>query len=202
MSISEVQQFMTKNNLRHLPVIGDGKRFLGLVTKQSLMVEPARLRSLNVWEISRYLTSENIDTIMIEAEDVITITGDATIEEAARKMIHNRIGCLPVVEEDIVIGIITETDLLAQLSEIMACSAEVPGVRATIQMPNVTGTLAKTVNAISAQGWGILALGGAVNPDDPNLWDAVVKIPDVTEDEVREVLGQVEDHKIIELRPA
>jgi len=201
MSISEVQRYMADNGLRHLPVAGDGKRFLGLVTKQSLMVEPGRLRSLNVWEISRYLTSESIDQIMIEADDVITITEDATIEEAARTMIENRIGCLPVVEDGIVLGIITETDLLAQLSEIMACSAKVPGVRATIQMPNVTGTLGRTVKAISSQGWGILALGGAINPDDPDLWDAVVKIPGVTEDQVEQVLGQIEGHKIIEIRP-
>jgi acetoin utilization protein AcuB len=201
MCISDVQRYMAENNLRHLPVVGDGKRLVGLVTKQSLMVEPGRLRSLNVWEISRYLTSEHIDTIMIPADQVITITGEATIEEAAHKMIEERIGCLPVVEEGIVVGIITETDLLAQLSEIMARSAKVPGVRATVQMPNIPGTLAKMVNAISSRGWGILALGGAVNRDDPMIWDAVVKIPGASEDEVREILGQVEGHQVIEVRP-
>lgn len=202
MSISEVQHYMSDNNLRHLPVVGDGKRLLGLVTRQSLMVEPVRLRSLNVWEISRYLTTESIDVVMIPADEVITISGGATIEDAARTMVRNRVGCLPVVEDGIVVGIITETDLLAQLAEIMACSANIPAVRATVQMPNRTGNLARMVQAIAAQDWGILALGGAVNRDDPEVWDAVVKIDNVTEDAVRQVLGQVEGHRVTDLRAA
>lgn len=48
MPIVEAQRFMGENNIRHLPVIGSGKRLLGLVTKGRLRIEPGRMGSLDV----------------------------------------------------------------------------------------------------------------------------------------------------------
>jgi len=137
MSIVEAQRYMGENNIRHLPVVGDGKRLLGLVTRQSLLVEPGRLGSLNVWEITRYLTGLTVKDVMVKAKDVITVEQNATIEEAARIMIDKKIGCLPVMEEGIVVGIITETDLLAQLTKLLGQA--VSGVRVTVRMPDKEG---------------------------------------------------------------
>ena len=53
MPIVEAQRFMGKNHLRHLPIVGDGKRLLGLVTRQTLLVDPGRLGSLDLWDIAR-----------------------------------------------------------------------------------------------------------------------------------------------------
>jgi acetoin utilization protein AcuB len=198
MSIIEAQRFMGENNIRHLPVVGDGKRLLGLVTRQTLLVDPGRLGSLNVWEIAHYLSGLTLKDVMTKAKDVITVGQNTTIEEAARIMVEKKIGCLPVVEEDIIIGIITETDLLAQLMEMMA--TRVPGVRATVRMPNVKGELAKLVSAIGAQGWGILACGGAPSPKNPTKWDAVVKIRYVSKEEVVAALEQVEGQEIVDVR--
>lgn len=200
MPIVEAQRYMGENNIRHLPVIGDGKRLLGLVTKQSLMVPPGTLGSLNVWEITRFLSDLTVGDVMVKAQDVITIEQDTTIEEAARVMVENRIGCLPVLEEGIVVGIITETDLLAQLMEMMV--TRVPGVRVTVRMPDTKGELAKLVSAINAQGWAIMACGGARPPKQPGKWDAVVKIPLVSQEEVVAVLKQVEGQEIMDVREA
>ena len=43
MSVVEAQRYMWENGIRHLPVVGDGKRLLGLVTRQTLLVDPGRL---------------------------------------------------------------------------------------------------------------------------------------------------------------
>jgi len=201
MPISEVQRYMIHNDVRHLPVIGDGKRLLGLVTRQKLLMDPSRLGSLDVWEIVRSLSGLTTENVMVKARDVITINQDATIEKAARVMVENKIGCLPVLEEGVVIGLITEQDLLAQLSEMMAAQAPVPNTRITIRMPNVPGELAKLVGTIAAQGWGILACGGALYPKDTSKWDAVVKLSFVEADAAVEVLEQVEGHEIIDVRP-
>jgi acetoin utilization protein AcuB len=200
MPIVEAQRFMGENNVRHLPVVGDGKRLLGLVTKQSLLVHPGKLGSLNVWEITRFLSNLTVGDVMVKAQDVITIDQEATIEEAARVMVKNRIGCLPVLDEGIVVGIITETDLLAQLTLMMATQVPVPYVRVTVRMPNIRGELAKLVGAIGAQGWGILACGGAPSPRDPTKWDAVLKISYVDEEAVVAVLEQVEGQEIVDVR--
>lgn len=198
MSIIEAQRFMVENNIRHLPIVGEGKRLLGLVTRQTLLVQPATLGSLNVWEITRFLSNLTVGDVMVKARDVTTIGMDATLEEAARVMVEKKVGCLPVLEEGIVMGIITEIDLLAQLMEMMA--TRVPGVRVTVRMPDQKGELAKLVSAISAQGWGILACGGAPSPKDPTKWDAVVKIRDVPKEEIVAALEKVEGQKIVDVR--
>ena len=198
MSIVEAQRFMGANNIRHLPVVGDGKRLLGLVTRQTLLVEPGRLGSLDVWEITRLLSRMTVQEVMVRQADVITINQDSTIEDAARVMVENQIGCLPVVEEGIVVGIITETDMLTQLMEMMA--TRLPGVRVTIHMPNQRGELAKLVAAIAGQGWGILACGGVEAPKAPNRWEAVLKIRRTSKDEVVAALSKVEGHEIVDVR--
>lgn len=198
MPIVEAQRYMAENNIRHLPITGKGKRLSGLVTRQTLLVQPATLGSLNVWEITRFLSNLTIGDVMIKAKDVISIDKDATIEQAACIMVENKIGCLPVLEEDVVIGIITEIDLLAQLMEMMA--TRVPGVRVTVRMPDAKGELAKLVSAIAAQGWGIRACGGAPAPKNPAKWDAVVKIRNVPKDDLIAVLKKVEGQELMDVR--
>ena len=51
-SIVDAQRYMSEVDVRHLPVVGDGKRLLGLITRETLMIEPGSLDSLNVWEIT------------------------------------------------------------------------------------------------------------------------------------------------------
>lgn len=198
MSIVEAQRLMGENNIRHLPVVGEGKRLLGLVTRHSLLVDPSRLSSLDVWEIARYLAGLTVKDVMIKARDVITIHPDATIEDAARIMVECKVGCLPVVEDGFVVGILTDVDMMAHLMQMMA--AMIPAVRVTVRMPNVRGELAKLVGAIAAQGWGILALGGVPAPREPDKWDAVVKIRDGTKEQVAAALSRVEGQQIVDIR--
>jgi len=198
MTIVEAQRFMGENNVRHLPVVGDGKRLLGLVTRQTLMVDPGRLGSLDVWDIARTLSGLKVTDVMVKAKDVITVNQDLTIEEAAHLMVEKKVGCLPVLDGDAVIGIITETDLLAQLAEMMGTRWK--GVRVTMRMPDRKGEFAKLVAAISAQGWGITAMGGAPAPKEPDKWDAVVKLRHVSKEDVVTALERVQDQEITDLR--
>lgn len=198
MSIVEAQRYMGENHVRHLPVVGDGKRLLGLVTRQTLLVDPGRLGSLDVWEIARYLSGMRVADVMVKAEHVVSIVPDTTVEEAARIMVEHKVGCLPVLDAGAVVGIITETDLLCLLMEMMATREH--GVRVTIRMPNVRGELARLVSAIAAQGWGIPACGGLVNPRNPQQWDAVVKIHDASREEVVAALSRIEGQQIIDVR--
>ena len=50
-------------------------------------------------------------------EDVITANGDENVAEAARRMLEHKIGCLPVVEEGRLVGILSESDLLRLVAE-------------------------------------------------------------------------------------
>jgi acetoin utilization protein AcuB len=199
MSIVEAQRFMAQNRIRHLPIVGDGKRLLGLVTPQSFMVDPGRVGSLDVWEITRYLSGLTVKEVMIKAKEVVTVGPDLTIEQAARVMVEKKVGSLPVLDGDVLVGILTDIDLLAHLTDMLA--TRTPGVRATVRMSNnKPGELAKLVSAVAAQGWGIEALGGAVSPKDPDKWDAVIKLRGVPRDKVVAVLSQVADQQIVDVR--
>ena len=96
------------------------------------------------------------------------------------------------------VGILTEINLLSKLMEMVG--AQEPGLRVTVRMPNVKGEIAKLIGVIGEQGWGIPAFGGTPAPKDPTKWDAVVKIRDVSKEEVVAALEKVEGQKILDLR--
>ncbi len=197
-SAAEAQKLMIENKLRHLPIVGSGKRLLGLVTRERLRIPPTDLGSLNVWEISRFLSDLTVQDVMVKGDDLITTGPDTTLEEAAQAMVENKVGCLPVIEEDVVVGIITETDMLVQLADLLG--GYVPGVRVTVRMPNQVGAAAKVTNAIASQGWGIYASGSHAAPKHPEYWDIVLKIQGGSKEEVVATLEQVEDQEIIDVR--
>jgi acetoin utilization protein AcuB len=198
MSIVEAQGIMAETHVRHLPVVGRGKQLAGLVTRERMRIPPTELASLNVWEITRFLSDMTVADVMVKRENVITTEPDVALEEAAQIMIGNKIGSLPVLEEGVVVGIITEIDMMAQLTALLG--GTVAGVRATIRMPNQKGELAKVTGAISEQGWGIYASGGVPTPKDPDHWDCVLKVRDVPKEDLMAVLKGIEGQEVIDLR--
>jgi acetoin utilization protein AcuB len=195
---ADAQKIMVENKLRHLPVVGDGKRPMGLITRQSLRIPPADLGSLNVWEITRYLSELKVKNVMVTKEDLVTIGPDDTVEEAAQTMAENRYGCLPVVEDNVVVGIITETDLLIQLADLLG--GYISGVRITVRLPGKIGGYAKIISMISGQGWGMYATGSVPAPKREGYWDIVLKVRDVAQEELLAVLEDLEDCEIIDVR--
>jgi acetoin utilization protein AcuB len=195
---AEAQKIMFENKIRHLPIVGDGKRLLGLVTRDRLSVPPSDLGSLDVWEISRLLSNLQVKDVMLKRDELVVIEEDATLESAAQRMLENKVGCLPVVEDEIVIGILTEIDLLEKLSDLLG--GREGGVRITIRVPDKIGEFAKVTSAITAQDWGIYASGGLPSPKHPGFWDLVVKVRNVNQEEVVAALEGIEGQEIIDVR--
>ena len=195
---AEAQQVMRENKIRHLPVVGDGKRLEGLITRERLRVSPTDLGSLNVWEITRFLANMTVKDMMLKGEDVITTTPEVTLEDAAQTMAKKKIGCLVVLEQGVVVGIITETDMLVELNHLLG--GDVSGVRVTIRMPDRIGEFAKVFGAISSHAWGIYASGSVPTPKHPGYWDVVVKVRGVPKDDLVAVLEEIEDQEIVDVR--
>lgn len=106
-SIQECVNLMKKHSIRHLPVVEDGK-LVGLVTEGDL-------RQIFLASLIEDLA---IEDVMIS--DPITVSPDTEIEDAAKVIFYNKIGGLPVVDEqDRLLGIITVADILAAFIEIM-----------------------------------------------------------------------------------
>lgn len=198
MRVADAQKLMSENQIRHLPVIGSGKRLLGLVTRQRLSIPPEKLGSLDVWEITRYLSNLTASDVMVKGPDLRTIGPDATLEEAADLMIRNKISSLPVIEDGIVVGILTETDLLIELQNLLG--AVDSGWRVVMRVPDRDGEFRKLVRAISDKGWGIMAMGSVRTPKQPDRWDIILKVRHCTRDALMTVLEKIEDQQIVDLR--
>ena len=194
---TEAQKILVENKIRHLPVVGDGKRLKGLITRQRLALKPDELGSLNVWEITRRLSSLHVKDVMVKTQDVHTIKAEQTIERAASVMTENKIGCLPVLEDGIVAGIITETDLLIAFQEMLGLPAE--GVRVTVRMPEHERFI-KLAAVLVENDWGMHGIGSFPSYRHPGYWDYVLKIPKVTPDEVEKALSALEHHTIADIR--
>lgn len=200
MPAAEAQQIMAENNVRHLPVVGAGKRLVGLITRQCLAIKPDALASLNVWEISRYLANMTVERVMVRAEHVQTIGPDRTVERAAKMMTEHKIGCLPVIDDDVVAGILTETDLLRAFQEMLGIRSD--GIRVTVRVPDRKGEFAKIFGVVAAHGWGIIGVGSFPSRRAPGYYDMVLKITEVGKDEVMAALGQIPEQEIVDVRMA
>ncbi len=196
--VVEAERLMTENSIRHLPVGGAGKRLLGLVTRQRLSLHPEQFGSMDVWEITRYLSNLTVADVMVKGKDLHTIGPEATLEEAADLLIRHKISGLPVVEDGVVVGILTETDLLVELQNLLGAIDE--GWRVVMRAPDKNGEFRKLAKAISDKGWGIMAMGSVRSPRHPDHWDIIVKVRYCTRDELIEVLKAIPDQVIVDVR--
>jgi len=108
-------KLIRKEGIRHLPVL-DGKRLVGIITDRDLRQSaPSPATTLEVHELNYLLERLKIEAIM--TKKVITVSPDSSLLAAAKLLLTHKIGCLPVVEQEELVGIITEGDLLRALVE-------------------------------------------------------------------------------------
>ena len=112
-TIAEAQRLMEQHHVRRLPVIQDGW-LVGIVTWGDLRAaQPSAATTLSIYEWRLLLQQVTIASCMTHSP--ITIAPDAPVLQAARQMLTHKIGGLPVVTGERVVGVITETDLLRLL---------------------------------------------------------------------------------------
>jgi CBS domain-containing protein len=112
------RQLMTERHVRHLPVVEDG-RLLGILSLGDVRgAEPSPFTTLGTFERTYLMTLMNVGQIM--KYDPFTIAPTATIYEAAALMLAHKIGSLPVVDKEKLVGIISESDILRMASQALS----------------------------------------------------------------------------------
>lgn len=138
-TISKAADLMSENNLHRLPVMKQGK-LVGLVTKGLITSKGVGgATSLSVFELNYLLNRTSVDTVMIKLKDLVSISSDKLLEEAASVMLAHDIGCLPVVDNGELVGILTQNDLFRAFLGILGYNRK--GSRIDVRVPDTLGIL-------------------------------------------------------------
>ena len=112
-SLRQAQRILDQHNIRHLFVM-DGKRLVGIVTDRDLRkAAPSSKSPLTASEREEFM--DELKVVEVMSRKLIEASPSTTVREAAKVMVREKIGCLPVVDGNALIGIVTETDLLEML---------------------------------------------------------------------------------------
>lgn len=186
--VAEALRVMREEKVRRFPVV-DRKSgtLVGIVTEKELLyASPSPATSLSIHEINYLLSKLTVARVM--TTELITVQEDTPIEEAARIMVDNSIGSLPVMRGETLVGIITETDLFKTFIELFA--ARESGVRLTVLVPEQKGELAMVTDAISDLGGNIVSLGTFLGEDMSNR-QLVIKVAGVPEEQLGKKMQEI-----------
>ena len=186
MPIHDALALFKKEHIRRAPVIQDG-RLIGIISDKDLLnASPSQVTSLSVWEMNYMLSKITVREVM--TRKVLTVQMDTPIEEAARIMADNKIGGVPVMKTDKVVGIITETDLFKIFLELMGARAR--GIRVTAVAEDHPGQLAKITKAIADAGGNFISFGQFAGTDAKTVI-VTFKVAEMKMDDVKKALAKV-----------
>ena len=112
-SLRRARRILDQHRIRHLLVVDD-KRLVGIVTDRDLrQAAPSSKSPLTINERQEFM--DELKVLEVMSRKLITASSTTTIREAAKVMVSEKIGCLPVVDGNQLVGIVTQADLLEML---------------------------------------------------------------------------------------
>jgi acetoin utilization protein AcuB len=176
-TLEDAQKLMLSEKISRLPVLDKHGKLLGIISeKQIWRYMPSEATTLDMWEIKGALSHITVEKVM--TKNVITVTADTPIEEAARIMADKEISGIPVISGETVVGLIAESDLFKTFLEVLG--AREPGIRLTVSVPKKPGELAALTSAIFNAGGDIISLGTFYGPSG-DTGEITVKVAGLSE---------------------
>lgn len=187
-SIVDVADILKANHIHRLPVLDKKGKLIGVITEKDILhATPSPVSSLSVYEMPYMLSRLKVSNLMQKPK---SITPDITVEEAAKIMIEDDLSCLPVVEGDKLVGIVSKSDMFKVLYELFGSNTK--GVRVTFVFNDRQGEIAKLSSAITSNGLDIISIGTFRDKklDGPGVL-ATVKIATPNAEEVLAVIRPI-----------
>jgi acetoin utilization protein AcuB len=200
--IIKAQETMQRHNIRHLPVVSDCNNVVGLLTRETMLrAVPWSADYLSALETQYILSKVSVGKVMIP--NVITVTEDVAVEEAARIMVDHKVGCLPVVREGSLVGIITDIDLLGTTMEMLG--ARRSGLRLSVTVPYRVGEIARLSTAIAGIGGNLTAFGtweGEINSASgiPEHMGIVLRVDGISKARLVATVEELAEIAILDVR--
>ena len=147
-TLLKAMNLVQQKGIRYLPVV-DGKKVVGMVTEHDVRkAGSSDASSLSIYELNYLLDKVKVSKFM--TKKVITVLPQEPIEVAAKKIYDHKIGALPVVEKNELVGLITSADILETFIEVLGINE--PSIRLELELENRTGALADAAKILKDLG--------------------------------------------------
>lgn len=194
-SVPDARAIMRREKIHRLPVLDKSNKLVGIVSALDLIhATPSQATALDMYELNYLISKLKIDKVM--TKKVVTVTEDMAVEEAARIMVDEHISGLPVMRGEVLVGIITESDLFRLFIDLFGARRQ--GVRLTVLLPEVKGSLAAVAGAISKAGGNIISLATFEGEDPTNSY-TTIKVDDMTRQALLDAVTPVVE-RVVDVR--
>jgi acetoin utilization protein AcuB len=120
-TLLDATMFFVRSTFRHLPVLRS-RELVGIITERDVkQYAPSVLSGLSAEEYNTIMETTPISRVMTRTP--LTVHPDQSVLDAAKLLYAKRLGCLPVVQNGELVGIITTTDMLKVLTHMLEKSA-------------------------------------------------------------------------------
>ncbi|MGG3841622.1 acetoin utilization AcuB family protein [Anoxybacillus kestanbolensis] len=164
-TIADALNIVKQKNIRHLPIVDDEYRVVGIVTDRDL-----RDASPSIFHANEHLEDLQKPLSTIMKTNVITGHPLDFVEEVAALFYEHLISCMPIVKENKLVGIITESDLLYTLVQLTG--AHQPGSQIEIKVPNRAGMLSEVASVFQKRNINISSV--LIYPDQNEMYKVLV----------------------------
>lgn len=162
-SLLKVGKLMKDHHVRRLPVLDDKGRVVGIISDRDVRdASPSKATTLDMYEMHYLLAELKAKNIM--TANPLTVKPSDTVEQAALLMLDNKVGGLPVVEENgTLVGIISDHDVFKALVDITG--ARLGGLQFAIELPDLPGTARPLFDLLRAHNTRLLSVLTVSNED-------------------------------------
>ncbi|MBF0558632.1 MAG: CBS domain-containing protein [Nitrospirae bacterium] len=152
--IMDALAIMKENGIKHLPVV-KGDKLKGIISDRDIRgVTPSSASCLDVYELHYLLAKMKVKEIM--KTPIFTTTPETPVEEAAMVLYDEQIGCLPVVENGKIAGIISDRDIFRALIDVTG--GRHGGSRIYMTIEDRPGSIKEVADIIRKHGFGLQAI--------------------------------------------
>ena len=187
-SIVDVADILKENHIHRLPVLDKKGKLIGVITEKDILhASPSPVSSLSVYEMPYMLSRLKVSNLM--KKDVRTIDPDTTVEEAAKIMVDDDLSCLPVIEGEKLVGIVSKSDMFKVLYELFG--SLVKGTRVTFLFNQRSGEISRLSTALANKGFDIISIGTFVDKGEKDGVLTTIKVRTENSEGVLEVLRPI-----------
>jgi len=184
MSIPDASALMKREKVQRLPILDENEHLVGMLSEKDILnAAPASINPLSLQEVAFMISRLSVSKLM--KKEVMSVGKETTVEEASRLMVDQDISCLPVLENEKLIGVLTTSDLFKVLLELFGVRHY--GIRISFLVEDKVGTIARISEKLAKENIDIITLGTFSGTDTSNAILSL-KVQGATKEKLVEVI--------------